>query len=249
MYSFKCGIAVVTYNRDKHLAEVLDGVMKTRPGHAKLVLVDDGSTDGTFEVAKKFDQFLYIKGANRGVIANKNRALFALQDCDFLAIIEDDLIATSPDWFSKYVEASLQSGIQHFCRVQDKEIPESEPSFTDFMKTCSLTPIYGPSPRGDLTFITSKVIKTVGAFNPQFLGAGYGHGEWSERVCKSGLVPHPLKWVDIKEARDSFIQKGDTTGGRWGLDPHELKEQLKANKRIQKQLKKKPYIHHPLVLY
>jgi len=243
------GIAVCTFNRAKNLPAVLDAVVKSQPGNSKLVLCDDGSTDETSEVAKQFPQFTYIRGKNLGVIANKNRALFALQNCPFLVILEDDLVPTAPGWFEIYEAASLASGIHHFCRVQDKEIPEVIPGFTEFMNKKRLTPIYGPSPRGDLTFVTAKTIKTVGAFNPTFIGAGYGHGEWSARVVKAGLIPHPSKWVDIKEARDLFIQKGDEEGGRWDQDKKAIKQQLKRNRAIQKELRKTKYLYYPLELY
>lgn len=243
------GIAVCTFNRAKNLSEVLDAVVKSQPSNAKLVLCDDGSTDDTSEIAKKFPQFVYIRGKNLGVIANKNRALFSLQNCPFLAILEDDLIPTAPGWFEIYEAASLATGIHHFCRVQDKELPEVYPDFAAFMAKRHLTPIYGPSPRGDLTFITAKALNTVGAFNPNFVGAGYGHGEWSNRIAKAGLIPHPAKWVDIKEARDLFIQKGDEEGGRWDQDKKEIKQQLKVNRAIQKKLKAIKYLYYPLELY
>lgn len=246
---YKRGIAVVTYNRAKVLPKVLDAIIKTQPEGCRLVICDDGSTDDTFEVASNYPQFVYIGGKNKGVVANKNRALFALQDCEFLAIIEDDLIPTKCEWFNMYEEAAIASGVNHFCRVQDKEVPEVLEEFHQFMTNNGLTPIYGPSPRGDFTFITSKVTKVVGAFNPEFMGVGCGHGEWSDRVCKAGLVGHPNKWVDIKEARDSFIQQGDTDGGRWDLDQDEIKKQIKKNKEIRKRLEGTDYTHYPLILY
>ena len=248
-YVLRRGIAVCTYNRAKNLPEILDAILKSQPDNCKLVICDDGSTDDTPQIVKDFPQFVYIKGPNLGVIANKNRALFALQNCPFSVILEDDLLPIGPGWFEAYEAASLASGIHHFCRVQDKEVPETIPSFSDFLSQKNLTPIYGPSPRGDLTFLTSKTIKTVGAFNPAFIGAGYGHGEWSGRVARAGLIPHPNKWIDIKEARDLFVQIGDRDGGRWELDQATIKQQLKQNRAIQKELKAKKYIYFPLELY
>ncbi len=92
------------------------------------------------------------------------------------------------------------------------------------------------------------MVRKVGAFNPRFRGAGYAHGEWSNRVFEAGLIPHPLKWVDIKEARDKFVQKGDTEGGRWLMSKQQLKQQLKDNHALAKRLKATKYIYHPLVI-
>ncbi len=242
------GIAIVTYNRDQQLAEQIEAVLDNKPEDCKVVLCDDGSTDDTVAIAGMSPEVTYIRGPNLGVCANKNRALFALQDCHFIAILEDDLFPVQRDWFNIYENVCLSTGIHHFCRVQDKEVEETAPNFTQWLKGHGYTPIYGSSPRGDFTFISSAVLKNVGGFHPEFRGAGYGHGEWSNRVFKAGLIPHPLKWVDIKEARDMFYQKGDTEGGRWDLSNRELKEQLKRNSGLAKRLRRTKYVFSPIIL-
>lgn len=242
------GIAIVTYNRADQIGEHIEAVLDNKPDNCKVVVCDDGSDDGTPEVVRKFPHVTYVRGMNLGVCANKNRALFSLQDCHFLAILEDDLFPVQRDWFEIYENVCLSTGIHHFCRVQDKEVEETVPNFAQWLKGHGYTPIYGPSPRGDFTFVSSLVTKNVGGFHPEFRGAGYGHGEWSGRVFNSGLIPHPLKWVDIKEARDMFYQKGDTEGGRWLLTKRELKEQLKRNSALAKRLRRMQYIFSPLIL-
>lgn len=241
------GIAVVTFNRANRLEKLLKQVCKTAPKDCRIVLCDDGSTDETPDIAKNSNGILYVRGPNLGVGANKNRALWALQDCHFLAIIEDDLFPMEGGWFDIYEQVCQTVGIHHFCRVQDKEVPEVIPEFSTWLKEYGLTPVYGSSPRGDLTFISNQVLRKVGAFNPEFKGAGYAHGEWSARVAKAGLIPHPTKWIDIKEARDKFVQEGDVEGGRWVQPPRKIKEQIKANHHLMRKLKLSNYIYHPLV--
>lgn len=242
------GIAICTYNRGNQLGDIIRGVLDTKPPKCRLVVCDDGSTDDTPYVVSDFSEVIYIRGPNKGVGANKNRALWALQDCHFLAIIEDDLMPISPGWFDLYENTAVLTGIHHFCRVQDKEVSEKIPEFTEWLSKYNTTPIYGDSVRGDFTFLTASVIKGVGGFNALFQGAGYAHGEWSERVVKAGLIPHPLKWVDIKEARDMFVQKGDREGGRWMESKNEIKQQLKGNASLLKRLRREEYVFHPLVM-
>lgn len=248
MSEFRRGIAVCHFNRTKYLPQILEGIYDTMPVGTKVVVCDDGSTEDLTPILSKFKETLFIRGNNLGVAANKNRALYSLRDTHLLCILEDDLVPTKEGWFEKYEKAYLLSGIHHFCRVQDKVVPESISPFTEFLQRSSITPIYGSSPRGDLTFLTNTVLHRVGGFNPLFRGAGYAHGEWSERVHRSGLIPHPLKWVDIVEARDSFKQIGDTEGGRWDLTKSQLKKQLQKNKQILDKLNKTEYVYHPLVL-
>jgi glycosyltransferase involved in cell wall biosynthesis len=242
------GIGLITYNRGNYLREFIQSVQDTAPKNCRVVLVDDGSTDATAEVARCFD-ITYIRGPNLGVSTNKNRALYALQESHFISIIEDDLFPTSKGWFEIYEQAAIHSGIHHFCRVQDKEVPESHPEFTEWMtKELKLTPIYSPTPRGDFTFITAEVLRQVGGLHPDFIGAGYAHGNWSHRIAKAGLIGHPLKWVDVKEARDMFVQKGDTEGGRWNHSKNRTKDELRRNRAVDKKLEALNIVHVPLVM-
>lgn len=239
----KRGVAICHYNRLDMLPDIVEAVKKTTPSGTKIIVCDDGS-DRPIDAK----DVILIKGPNLGVAANKNRALWALQDYHYIAILEDDIMPKEGGWFEDYEKASQLADCHHFCRVQDKEVDETIPAFSAFLGEHGLSPIYGPSPRGDFTFLTSKVVRNIGAFNPRFRGAGYAHGEWSERVARAGLVGHPLKWVDIRECRDKFIQVGDTEGGRWLEDESAIKKQLQANRRVKKELEKTDYSFHPLVL-
>lgn len=237
------GVAICHFNRQKYINDIIFAVRNTTPKGTRIVVCDDGSDNINI-----LEDVVLLQGKNLGVAANKNRALWALQDCSYSCILEDDLLPTKKGWFETYEKAAQLSGINHFCRVQDKQVQETKPEFAQFMHQHGLSPIYGPTPRGDLTFITNNVINRIGAFNPKFRGAGYAHGEWSHRVWRAGLIGHPLKWVDIREARDTFEQVGDTEGGRWMLNMKEVKKQLQRNEKIYKDLQKTEYSYLPLSL-
>lgn len=234
---FSEGIAICTFERANVLGDLIQAVLDTKPDGARVVVCDDGSKDNTIQVVEKFPDITYIRGANMGVGANKNRAVFALRDYDFITILEDDLVPVEKNWFEIYREFCLSTNTHHFCRVQDKFVDETVPEFTAWCKnTLGLTPIYGPSPRGDLTFISNMVVRKVGAFHPDFIGVGHAHGHWSDRVIASNLVQHPNKWIDIKEAADKFIQRGDREGGRWNEKTEVIKQQIVRNALVRKQL-------------
>jgi glycosyltransferase involved in cell wall biosynthesis len=242
-------VSISTYNRGDHIGEVIDGVLSTVPNGTDVFVVDDGSTDDTGIVTRILPSVNYYRGPNLGVGANKTRALYLMKNHHFSCILEDDLVPTEKNWFETYETASTLMDVHHWCRVEDKVVAETIPSFTEYMKKAmNATPIYGSSPRGDFTFLTRRVISTVGAFNPAFQGVGYAHGEWSGRVAKAGLISHPLKWLDIIEARDKFKQLGDTEGGRWDAPKEEIAQQVARNKKIAHGLSKQDYIYCPLRL-
>lgn len=239
----KRGVAICHFNRQQYINDIIFAVRNTVPKDTRIVVCDDSSNPLNI-----LEDAILIQGKNLGVAANKNRALWALQDCHYMCILEDDLKPVEKGWFELYEKAANLSNVHHFCRVQDKQVQEVVPEFAQFMNSHGLTPIYGPSPRGDLTFLTHTVVKRIGAFNPRFRGAGYAHGEWSNRVQRAGLIGHPNKWIDIKEARDMFVQLGDTEGGRWAENPRTIRKQLDRNSKILKELQKTEYTHLPLSL-
>lgn len=234
----KRGVAICTYNRVEHIGEIIQACLDTKPEGCTVVVADDGSDDGTFEAVSKYKKHVsYYAGVNKGVGANKNRALFALKDCDTLCIIEDDLKPIEKGWYEIYENFVFETGIHHVCRVQDKTVEENVPEFSAYIqKKLGYSPIYGPSPRGDLTFISARVLREVGSFSSEFRGVGYAHGQWSSRAVAAGLVPHPNRWVDVLEASKKFVQLGDTSGGRWDKDPAEIQEQIARNREVRNKL-------------
>ena len=245
-------VSIVTYNRANRLEEMLEGVTRTVPSKTDIYVCDDGSTKDQSMmmvdvIARRFPHVHYYRGPNKGVAYNKNRALYLMKNHHFSCLLEDDLVPKEKMWFETYEAAASLTDIHHFSRVQDKQVPENCPEFSEYMMNAmKVTPIYGSSPRGDLTFITRRVITTVGGFNPAFNGVGYAHGEWSARVAKAGLIAHPLLWIDLAEVAAKFEQVGDTEGGRWNDDKATIKKQIRYNKRIADRLAKQDYIYCPL---
>src|SRR3990167_3608324 len=243
--NMKRGVGIVTYNRAGRLGDLIEAVLKTTTD-CLVVVADDGSTDETPQVVASFPDVLYVRGPNKGVAWNKNRALYALQGCDYIALLEDDLFPTAPIWFGLYEAISGFLGVHHFCRVQDKEVEETLPEASEALQQAyGWQLVYGPSPRGDLTFVTRRALQMVGGFSPEFIGPGDGHGECSDRVFAAGLIPPPLKWIDVRESRDCFEQRGDTEGGRWQQDTAVQQAQIEHNRAVRKRLRMSGVSHVP----
>jgi len=76
MSAFRASVIIPAYNCGRFLAEAVDSALaQTRPPH-EIIVVDDGSTDDTPEVAKRFgDRIVYHRQANRGVSAARNAGM------------------------------------------------------------------------------------------------------------------------------------------------------------------------------
>jgi glycosyltransferase involved in cell wall biosynthesis len=78
------------YNGQRFLAEALDSIFAQTYRPIEVIVVDDGSTDGTADVAARYPQPIrYIRQENRGSPAARNAGIRAAAG-DFLAFLDAD---------------------------------------------------------------------------------------------------------------------------------------------------------------
>lgn len=87
-------VIVPTYNSEALLPRALDSVVAQTFDDWEIVLIDDGSTDGTPEVAARYaerlkDRFIYIRQPNCGSSAARNRGIEACTG-RFVAFLDAD---------------------------------------------------------------------------------------------------------------------------------------------------------------
>ena len=102
-------IVVPAYNAERFIAETLDSALAQTIGDREVVVVDDGSTDGTLAILRGFgDRIRCESGPNRGVSAARNRGT-ALATGRYLQYLDaDDLLA--PDAVATRIAALEASG-------------------------------------------------------------------------------------------------------------------------------------------
>ena len=69
-------IIMATYNRAHTIVRAVDSVLNQTYKNFELIIIDDGSTDNTLEILKKYNDpriRIFINDTNRGVTAAKNR--------------------------------------------------------------------------------------------------------------------------------------------------------------------------------
>lgn len=86
----KVSICIPTYNRKEYLKETLASVFAQTYKDYKIVIVDDGSTDGTEEMIKQLDfPVRYYRQENSGDAAARNR-LIELAEAEYITFIDSD---------------------------------------------------------------------------------------------------------------------------------------------------------------
>jgi glycosyltransferase involved in cell wall biosynthesis len=85
----KISVLIPTYNHAEFLDAAISSVFESLHKNIELIVVDDGSTDNTKEVASKYQDLLFISQENSGAHNALNKAI-SLSSGDFLAILNDD---------------------------------------------------------------------------------------------------------------------------------------------------------------
>lgn len=79
----KISVAIITYNQRAYLEEAIESVLAQGYGNLEIVVADDGSTDGSHELLRSYEQKypglfkLELGSHNIGITGNSNRALSA----------------------------------------------------------------------------------------------------------------------------------------------------------------------------
>lgn len=122
-------VIVPAYNAEAHLAEALESVLAQSYRPMDVIVVDDGSTDRTAEIVKRFSEVRYVSQQNSGPSAARNRGI-ALAQADYVAFLDADDV-WEPEKLSEQMSVVQEHGnaglvfadMRHF-----EECQETQPS-------------------------------------------------------------------------------------------------------------------------
>ncbi|OUS40879.1 hypothetical protein A9R00_03790 [Oleispira antarctica] len=170
-------VIIATFNRKDRLLKAVESITKQSSPNWKLVIVDDGSEDGTEEYLNSLSDpriLTYSFDKNSGVNKARNKAIDIIQEKDisgYITLLDDDDVFQTRcfEEFSSIVQSKKISGFNWFTanctRVDGGKISKIQSygpaSYVfDYM--------YGKKIRGDLThFINTKIIGDI-RFTTQF---------------------------------------------------------------------------------
>ncbi len=97
-------VIVPNWNRRDLLASLLEGLRRQSSPVAEILVVDNGSSDGSVEMAERSGARVLAMGRNAGFSAAVNRGI---RECrsGWLAVVNND-VAPAPDWLERLLEAA-----------------------------------------------------------------------------------------------------------------------------------------------
>jgi len=213
----KIGVGVVTCNRLDYLRNLL----KTFPNEIidELVVINDGKPVDDY-VEKEFSFGYWIDNpVNLGVGKSKNKAMKHLVSlkCDYIFIIEDDMLIKDPAVFDKYIQAYKKSGIHHFNYGPGSPFNRKQNIEFDLHNRHLLDQHSPPNPKiiieydketkvalyehtvAMFSFFTREVLEKVGYIDEAYYNA-WEHVDHTYRIIKAGYHP-PFWWfADIADS-------------------------------------------------
>lgn len=252
----KIGVGIITCNRPEYLRNLLNTIPHDKID--ELVVVNDGKpvADFDFPVEKWIDN-----PVNLGVGKSKNRALRHLYDngCDYIFIIEDDMLIKDADIFDKYIAAYKKSGIHHFNYGPGSPFNRKQNIEFDLHNRHLLDQHSEPNPRlvidygndvkialyehtvAMFSFFTREVLEKVGYIDEEFYNA-WEHVDHTYRIIKAGYHP-PFWW--FADIVDSVNFLTEAPGAIDNSSIANKTEQWKKNVYEGREIYKRKHGHYP----
>jgi glycosyltransferase involved in cell wall biosynthesis len=97
-------VVIPCYNQARFLGEAVESVLAQSYRHFKVIVVDDGSTDNTAEVAARYPEIRYFRQDNRGLSAARNGG-FAHSEGEHVVFLDAD---------DRLLPEALEAGLERF---------------------------------------------------------------------------------------------------------------------------------------
>jgi glycosyltransferase involved in cell wall biosynthesis len=177
-------VIVPVYNGERFLREAIESILAQTYSPIEVIVVDDGSTDDTAEIARSFgDRVRCIRQANAGPAVARNNGLAAATG-EFVAFLDADDTWTSEKLARQLAcfdaDPDLGICVTHVQNVWEREMAAEEARFRDHPRS---RPIPGYVTQ---TLLARRdVFDRVGPFD-----VALGHGDatdWFMRAERAGI--------------------------------------------------------------
>lgn len=106
--SLPVSIIIPVYNVAPYIGEALDSIFRQNPPFKKIIIIDDGSNDGTRSIITRYDdhRILYHHQENQGLGPARNKGI-ELADTDYLYFMDGDDVLT--DNMTRLIAEALET--------------------------------------------------------------------------------------------------------------------------------------------
>jgi len=195
-------VVVPVHNGERHLAETIESVRRQTYQSLEIVVIDDGSTDSSAAIARRYDGVHVISQPNGGVASSRNLGMTAGHG-EFIAFLDQDDL-----WLPEKIAAQMalllrDPEVGFALTMQRRFVTEGEPTPEWVRPEWIDRDLLGNDPSALL--VRRATLELVGPFNPAFQQAS--DVDWffraSERHVRSAVVPRALLLRRLHDANNS----------------------------------------------
>lgn len=209
----KISVVVACYNGARTLKNCLDSLFQLNYPNYEVILVDDGSTDGTPQIARLYSKLRYVRQQNYGLSVARNTGI-AMADGEIIAFTDADCRADE-DWLY-YIASDLQRG--EFVGIGGPNFlpPEDSPVAAVVMASpggpahVMLTDRIAEHIPGCNMAFYKWVLEEIGCFDPIFKKAGDDVDIcWriQEKGYKIGFSPSAFVWHYRRSSVKDYLKQ------------------------------------------
>jgi GT2 family glycosyltransferase len=170
----RISVAVCSFNGAGTLRDCLEAVQRLEYPNYEVIVVNDGSTDATADIAREYDVRL-ISTENRGLSSARNTAMEAATG-EIIAYIDDDAYP-DPHWLTYYASTFLRT--RHAAVGGPNIAPPGDGPVADAVDNAPGNPIHvlltdeeAEHVPGCNMAVRKSCLQAIGGFDPHFRVAG-----------------------------------------------------------------------------
>ena len=213
---FKIAVIIPTYNRVKLLKRAIESVVLQTYPATEIIVIDDGSTDGTFQFIKDNNYKInYLYQKNMGVSAARNTGIKATK-CEWICLLDSD-DSWQLDKLEKQCDALIENPNHLFCHTNEiwyrnkKILNQSKKHekrggyiFQDCLPLCAISP--------SSVIIKKEIFNSVGLFDEN-LPACEDYDMWLRICCRYQTLFLDEALINKFGGHDDQLSKK-----YWGMD-------------------------------
>jgi GT2 family glycosyltransferase len=204
------GVGIITCDRLDFFEECLKSIPFDRVDY--VCVVNDGKEWVNDKVPAELKEKIYLiqhtVKHRQGVAISKNQALRHLiaNECDHIFLIEDDIIVKDPNVFQAYIDASKETGIQHFMfgyhgpANKTGSGGEPKPKYKIPYKN-GVTIALNEHCVGAFCYYSAECLYKCGYLDTRFYNA-FEHVEHSYKLAKAGYTTPYWNWADLANSTE-----------------------------------------------